>query len=61
MYIADMDIASKLPTSDLVDELFSNMTNFIIPNAPSEQPFMPALESKYVNCMTPERQNVNIS
>ncbi|CAM0138431.1 unnamed protein product [Umbelopsis sp. WA50703] len=46
MYIADMDIASKLPTSDLVDELFSNMTNFIIPNAPSEQPFMPALESK---------------
>lgn len=48
MYIADMDIASKIPSTDLMDELFANMTNFITPNAPSEQPFMPALEAMYV-------------
>jgi hypothetical protein len=50
MYIADMDIASKIPSTDLMDELFANMTNFITPNAPSEQPFMPALEAMYVHC-----------
>jgi phospholipid:diacylglycerol acyltransferase len=46
MYIADMDIASKIPNSDLMDELFGNMTSYIKPVPASEQPFMPGLQAK---------------
>jgi phospholipid:diacylglycerol acyltransferase len=46
LYIADMDIASKIPNTDLMDELFGNVTSFIKPIPPSEQPFMPALQAK---------------
>ncbi|KAI9286848.1 Lecithin:cholesterol acyltransferase-domain-containing protein [Umbelopsis sp. AD052] len=46
MYIAEMDISSKIPNSDLMDELFGNMTNYIKPAPASEQPFMPGLQVK---------------
>ncbi|GAB5591379.1 phospholipid:diacylglycerol acyltransferase [Umbelopsis nana] len=46
LYIAEMDITSKLPNADIMDELFGNMTSFIKPVPSSEQPFMPALQAK---------------
>ena len=46
MYIADMDIASKIPNSDLMDELFGNMTSYIKPAPAGELPFMPGLQAK---------------
>jgi phospholipid:diacylglycerol acyltransferase len=46
IYIAEMDISSKIPNTDIMDDLFGNMTSYIKPIPPSEQPFMPGLQAK---------------
>lgn len=44
LQLAEMDWDSIIPVTDMVDELFGNVTNFFTPTPSSDQPFMPALE-----------------
>ncbi|KAF7721678.1 hypothetical protein EC973_004299 [Apophysomyces ossiformis] len=46
LQLADVDIASMLPVTDAVDDLFGNFTKFLKPAPSSEIPFMPALLHK---------------
>ncbi|KAG0183577.1 hypothetical protein DFQ29_000002 [Apophysomyces sp. BC1021] len=46
LQLADVDIASMLPATDAVDDLFGNFTRFLKPAPSSEIPFMPALLHK---------------
>jgi phospholipid:diacylglycerol acyltransferase len=48
LQIADMDLAKMIPVTDLVDEIFGNVTSFFTPVPSSDQAFMPALTYKYV-------------
>ncbi|KAI8391431.1 Lecithin:cholesterol acyltransferase-domain-containing protein [Radiomyces spectabilis] len=46
LQLADLDIASIIPATDIVDELFGNVTNFFTPAPSTDTPFMPALAAK---------------
>jgi len=44
LQLSEMDWDKIMPVTDMVDELFGNVTNFFTPTPSSDQPFMPALE-----------------
>ncbi|CEP09805.1 hypothetical protein [Parasitella parasitica] len=44
LQLYEMDWERIMPVTDIVDELFGNVTNFFTPTPSSDQPFMPALE-----------------
>lgn len=46
LQLADIDLANIMPATDVVDELFGNVTNFFKPSPTSDIPFMPALGVK---------------
>lgn len=48
LQIAEMDLPKMIPVTDIVDEIFSDVTNFLTPVPSSDQAFMPALVLKYV-------------
>ncbi|KAI8981565.1 Lecithin:cholesterol acyltransferase-domain-containing protein [Pilobolus umbonatus] len=43
LQIADMDLAKIIPASDMVDDIFGNLTNFFTPTTLNDHSFMPAL------------------
>ncbi|KAG1141185.1 hypothetical protein G6F37_002798 [Rhizopus arrhizus] len=46
LQLADIDLASILPATEMVDEFLGNFTNLITPTPATEMSFMPALEYK---------------
>jgi phospholipid:diacylglycerol acyltransferase len=48
LQIAEMDLAKMIPVTDIVDEIFGNVTSFFTPIPSSDQAFMPALTLRYV-------------
>ncbi|KAI8637676.1 Lecithin:cholesterol acyltransferase-domain-containing protein [Parasitella parasitica] len=44
LQLSEMDWERIMPVTDMVDELFGNVTNFFTPTPSTDQPFMPALE-----------------
>lgn len=46
LQLADIDLASMLPATEMVDEFLGNFTNLITPTPATEMSFMPALEYK---------------
>lgn len=46
LQISEMDITKMIPVTDMVDEIFGNVTNFFTPVPSSDQAFMPAMTLK---------------
>lgn len=46
LQLADIDLTGMMPATEVVDELFGNVTNFFKPAPSSDVPFMPATAVK---------------
>ncbi|KAG2199795.1 hypothetical protein INT46_003557 [Mucor plumbeus] len=53
LQLSEMDWEKIMPVTDMVDELFGNVTNFFTPTPSSDQPFMPALEYREILDLKP--------
>ncbi|KAI8148004.1 Lecithin:cholesterol acyltransferase-domain-containing protein [Fennellomyces sp. T-0311] len=53
LQLADIDLAGMMSATDVVDELFGNVTNFFKPSPSSDVPFMPAISIKDELDLTP--------
>ena len=48
LQLADIDLTGMMSATDVVDDLFGNVTNFFKPTPSSDVPFMPALSIRYI-------------